>query len=61
MPTIEISEEAYALLKAEAEKNAELMAQSPGEWFLAKVEDIADNILRRELDPETRQNANVLF
>lgn len=61
MPTIEISDEAYALLKAEAEKNAELMAQSPGEWFLVDIADIADTILRGELDPNTCPDGDYSF
>lgn len=61
MPTIEISEEAYDLLKIEAETNTELMAKSPSEWFLTDIAKIADTILRRELDSHTRRDHEMQF
>jgi len=56
MPVIEISDEAYALLKAESERNSALMTKSAGEWFRCEIDEIADTILRRELDPNTRRD-----
>ncbi|ODT48577.1 MAG: hypothetical protein BGO80_00110 [Devosia sp. 63-57] len=56
VPTIEVSEKAYEFLKAEAERNKLLMGKSPGEWFLVDLNEIADTILRRELDPNLRDD-----